>query len=223
MFTTKGERIITQLVDQFLDRSWYDKEFQDKRENWSIQRKKGLVFNPRFRVDQYTDDGNEFATDQAIIMFTGNTSVFYVIESQVQEIFHRGEYLVQELELELKNNKHLKFDLDKRIRYAKKLLKTKPEEMPFFDPVTIPYDWWINSSNHDSCWRSDGLNFINKIYWRLCKEVNSDVAPASLDDDIDFGFGKVFEDIIIHTIADPEEDSSYWRQIVNVERIPQKQ
>jgi hypothetical protein len=42
-------------------------------------------------------------------------------------------------------------------------------------------DSWKNTSNHDSCWRSDGIRSpIGAEYFKLCKEVDQEAAPISL-------------------------------------------
>ena len=55
------------------------------------------------------------------------------------------------------------------------------KKMSIYDPLQIPYENWENTSNHDSCWRSDGLQFINSMYFDMCKEVNPEKAPIELD------------------------------------------
>lgn len=44
---------------------------------------------------------------------------------------------------------------------------------------------YINSSNHSSCWRTDGFHFLSTLYFELCKKVNPSVAPKSLNS-VDF-------------------------------------
>lgn len=42
-------------------------------------------------------------------------------------------------------------------------------------------DEYANSSNHDSCWRSDGFRFLRDLYFELCKKVGSGKRPIDLD------------------------------------------
>jgi len=50
--------------------------------------------------------------------------------------------------------------------------------------VTEELDW-ENTSNHTSCWRWDGLRDpINKIYFRLCKEVAPSISPCKLENNV---------------------------------------
>jgi hypothetical protein len=37
----------------------------------------------------------------------------------------------------------------------------------------VPTDRWENTSNHDSCWRSDGLRPITHTYFNLCERVQA--------------------------------------------------
>ncbi len=45
----------------------------------------------------------------------------------------------------------------------------------------IPHTEWENTSNHDSCWRSDGLSFFPKLFFDMAKEVNPNKPPGELD------------------------------------------
>ena len=51
---------------------------------------------------------------------------------------------------------------------------------------TIPNNKWINTSNHDSCWRGDGFRFLHQIKMDMCEKVNPDVAPYELDTWVEF-------------------------------------
>jgi len=42
----------------------------------------------------------------------------------------------------------------------------------FFGNI-LPMEEWENTSNHDSCWRSDGLRKISSTYFALCDEVQN--------------------------------------------------
>ena len=79
-------------------------------------------------------------------------------------------------------------------------------------------DEWINTSNHDSCWRSDGLDFINKAYFEMCKNVNPEIAPRDLHSYLDFGFGGMWTDVIVTLEIDTSVDGSigYWQKVVDV-------
>ena len=53
----------------------------------------------------------------------------------------------------------------------------------------IPADEWKNTSNHDSCWRSDGFSFLAKIFFDMAKIVNDDKRPCDLSDYTNLGIG----------------------------------
>lgn len=52
----------------------------------------------------------------------------------------------------------------------------------------IPLDRWVNTSNHDSCWATDGLQFLTQAYFEMCKEVDPDKAPVLLESTAQIGF-----------------------------------
>ena len=52
----------------------------------------------------------------------------------------------------------------------------------------VPADMWVNTSNHDSCWSSDGLNFLSEAYFEMCKEVNPSKPPILLESTAQIGF-----------------------------------
>lgn len=56
---------------------------------------------------------------------------------------------------------------------------------------------WVNTSNHDSCWRSDGLSWISKLYFDMCKHVNDDVAPATLESTARVGFIDMWKEVTV--------------------------
>ena len=56
---------------------------------------------------------------------------------------------------------------------------------------------WINTSNHDSCWRSDGLSWISKLYFDMCKHVNGEVAPIALESTARVGFIDMWREVTV--------------------------
>ena len=45
----------------------------------------------------------------------------------------------------------------------------------------IPFNEWKNTSNHDSCWISDGVrSVLTKLYFEWAKEINPDIAPRDI-------------------------------------------
>ena len=54
----------------------------------------------------------------------------------------------------------------------------------------VPVDEWYNTSNHDSCWRSDGFSFLNTLYFDMTKIVNDNKAPIELSDFTNLGISR---------------------------------
>ena len=52
---------------------------------------------------------------------------------------------------------------------------------------------WRVTSDHDLCWRSDGVESeLSRLYFELCRLVDSSARPIDLDTTMDFGaFGKL--------------------------------
>ena len=83
----------------------------------------------------------------------------------------------------------------------------------YCDPTEISPKNWINTSNHDSCWRSDGLDFINKDYFEMCKEVNPDKAPIMLSNYVNLFSIKPKKVIITYKY----DSNGYKNEITKVE------
>ena len=82
----------------------------------------------------------------------------------------------------------------------------------------VPPERWENTSNHDSCWSSDGLDFINRSYFEMCNEVNPDVAPVLLDSGAQIGFlSKMFTKVII--TYKQRQGNDYRNELVKVEKV----
>jgi len=82
----------------------------------------------------------------------------------------------------------------------------------------IPVDEWVNTSNHDSCWRSDGLSWISTVYFEMCKACNDDLPPIKLEAEAKIGFVSVWKDVEVQTRSSREND--YQREIVSIKEIP---
>ena len=52
---------------------------------------------------------------------------------------------------------------------------------------------WQVTSDHDSCWRTDGVNSpLSQLYFEMCKQVDPDARPIDLDTMLEFGiFGGI--------------------------------
>ena len=75
---------------------------------------------------------------------------------------------------------------------------------------------WINTSNHDSCWRSDGFAFLHEIQMKMCKNVNPNIAPVKLYTEAKLSIGNSYP--IKHCIVTFKNDTvcKYGYKIVNI-------
>jgi|GEM_PF-2803281 len=89
-----------------------------------------------------------------------------------------------------------------------------------FDSIEdVPNDAWINTSNHNSCWRSDGFQFLHDIQMKLCENVNPNIAPIKLHTEATFSIiGNYPIKHCIVTYKNNTEDN-YGYKIVNIEPI----
>lgn len=67
------------------------------------------------------------------------------------------------------------------------------------------FNTWRNTSNHDSCWRDDGLTDITKTYFALCKEYDPTVAPIKLEQ---FAWLRTE---IMHIESEFDKETRRWR------------
>ncbi|MFA7628591.1 MAG: hypothetical protein WCY37_04290 [Candidatus Dojkabacteria bacterium] len=79
----------------------------------------------------------------------------------------------------------------------------------------IPISGWRNTSNHDSCWRTDGLRLISEVYFDAARVMNPNVAPRDLDIDCSFAIHSPWDLVKIkHQSCDPE--FHYRRELVDI-------
>lgn len=95
-------------------------------------------------------------------------------------------------------------------------------------------EWFQNTSNHSSCWRSDGLRMINELAWKAYEEAYGNMPEehmpcfndSNIDLDLHFGIcGNVFEYCAIKHKADPKDfqgHGGYKRLLTNVRRVRTK-
>jgi hypothetical protein len=78
----------------------------------------------------------------------------------------------------------------------------------------IPVDaFWQNTSNHDSCWRSDGVrDHIHRVYVDYCRKVAPRCAPITLEATADIDHAAV-----VGIVVKPEADG-YHRTLVKMVR-----
>lgn len=45
----------------------------------------------------------------------------------------------------------------------------------------LPVEEFANTSNHDTCWRTDGVHsYLSELYFKMCRQVNLKKAPVEL-------------------------------------------
>lgn len=86
----------------------------------------------------------------------------------------------------------------------------------------VPLDRWENTSNHDSCWRSDGLRCLTDLYFAMCKDIDDTIAPIKMNQFVRFaGFGRnIFDYVHVTQIRAPRnKGNSYWseNELVRIE------
>lgn len=91
----------------------------------------------------------------------------------------------------------------------------------------IPYASWKNTSNHDSCWRSDGLDSpITKLYFEMANRINaqrvklnkSEVAPIHMHD---FSNSNILTRMFTRISVSIKPVERYGREIVDIKIIPE--
>lgn len=87
----------------------------------------------------------------------------------------------------------------------------------------VPLDKWKNTSNHDSCWRSDGIDSpLSALYFKLAEEVNAQlsepVAPKDITIEVAPVFTRLGTEVVVTLETDREKDpnSNYWKKVVGV-------
>ena len=88
----------------------------------------------------------------------------------------------------------------------------------YFEHIGISGDYsdWKNTSNHDSCWRSDGLNFIDNTYFEMCEELFPEKAPIDCNVYAEFGIVDSYPKTVLVKMA-PKTDYGY--DLINIEEI----
>lgn len=80
-------------------------------------------------------------------------------------------------------------------------------------------DKWTDAkftANHDSCWRSDGMNFLSTIYFDSCEEVNDSKKPIDINQFTTFSSYKPFSLVNVTWDKDPWDKNRYKRILVDI-------
>lgn len=84
----------------------------------------------------------------------------------------------------------------------------------------LPFEEFENTSNHDSCWRTDGVDsYLTGLYFKWADEIRQGRAPRELHSGCDIGLG-------CHRLVDvtygcdearnKEYGSDYWNKLLDV-------
>jgi hypothetical protein len=79
----------------------------------------------------------------------------------------------------------------------------EPKEERWLSWHDVPLECWKHTSSHDSCWRSDGLEPLSKLYFEIADDIIRETGLEGLaPKDIDItatlgGFTKMFEEVSI--------------------------
>ena len=95
-----------------------------------------------------------------------------------------------------------------------------------FNLNEVPAEAWINTSNHDSCWHSDGLNVFHKLFMEAWEHCWSHVpeqhqeTPAAMHKFCQFGAGFASPHVLsfakIEREAIPDARDNYFDRIKSV-------
>ena len=82
--------------------------------------------------------------------------------------------------------------------------------------TAIPTTEWKNTSNHISCWRSDGMRWMNEAYFEMCEACNPDIIPAELDSICQIGFIKLWHNVQMDIKLNSDE---IFYSLVNIKEV----
>ena len=78
---------------------------------------------------------------------------------------------------------------------------------------------WKNTSNHDSCWRTDGFTELNKQYYSVLEALEKR-SLENIEAEIQFGvFGDTYPEIVDITLKDTP-DGKY--EVIKIERVKEE-
>jgi len=101
-----------------------------------------------------------------------------------------------------------------------------PEDERWYGWKNIPLDAWKNTSNHDSCWRSDGTHSpLIALYFEMAEEIGTRMekyglvapAPAKMSQFNNLQGSELFTEVHVITESDPDtHNPSYFRKIKSI-------
>jgi len=86
----------------------------------------------------------------------------------------------------------------------------------------IPIDEWENTSNHSSCWRSDGVEApLTRLYFAWAKELIQaesypDKTPSEMCQFCHFSLAEPWEFVLVKHEHDPTDKYRYKRKLIDI-------
>ena len=83
----------------------------------------------------------------------------------------------------------------------------------------IPIEEWRNTSNHDSCWRTDGVeSVLTQLYFEWTRKINPNKAPKDISKFCTMGvmLCSPWEYVLVECENDPNE--SYWQVLKSIRK-----
>ena len=109
-------------------------------------------------------------------------------------------------------------------------IAVQPPDTRWINFSAVPLEAWENTSNHDSCWRSDGIDSpLTRLYFEFSEQINNElsengkyreneVAPVLMHDHSTFNFITPFDLVKITKSKDTKDNSGYRKRIVSIEK-----
>lgn len=140
------------------------------------------------------DDVIQFLVENNRIKTELGKNMFYCPDGSVQKEALYIQFEVRVRDFQYKGN-----------RAARDVEISCPVHMIFFGNTSVFFhadkdrkcygipapELFVNTSNHDSCWRSDGFRKLHELYFAMCEEINPKIAPIKLDSYVNFSFSSM--------------------------------
>ncbi len=75
---------------------------------------------------------------------------------------------------------------------------------------------WTNTSNHDSCWRSDGFCFLDDIFFDFCDKISPKLKPKDVNITANLGIGLSWPVKQVDIRYKHKPSNEYGNQIISV-------
>ena len=103
------------------------------------------------------------------------------------------------------------------------------EDERWYSWKQIPLEAWKNTSNHDSCWRSDGVQSpMSSVYFEMCEAINErrkqfdykEIAPIKMHQFNHLGTNPLVTYVDVKTVQDDDtHNPSYFRKLAFIRKV----